>query len=178
MAHNCVISTQAAPWLKKIDSQTTICKTFWYTSYALLVRPLWPSATRMVKCLWFANTSSPSARNSRACCRNSCRRHAAHHLAKGVGSVCRWRREQDHAEQEAHDEISDDETKENKQQWLSPDAILTFTFKTIHNMIQLFLMWKRKPLCLYYFHTLCFWDNVEFMNLRLLVEFTVITFRK
>ena len=26
MAHNRVISTQATAWLKKIDSQTTICK--------------------------------------------------------------------------------------------------------------------------------------------------------
>ena len=26
MPHNCVISSQATAWLKKIDSQTTICK--------------------------------------------------------------------------------------------------------------------------------------------------------
>ena len=25
-SHNCVISNQATPWLKKNDSQTTICK--------------------------------------------------------------------------------------------------------------------------------------------------------
>ena len=29
MAHNSVISAQATPWLKKIDSQTTICKIFY-----------------------------------------------------------------------------------------------------------------------------------------------------
>ena len=34
-AHNRVIYDQETAWLKKIDSQTTICKIFWYASYAL-----------------------------------------------------------------------------------------------------------------------------------------------
>ena len=34
MTHNCEISTQATPWLKKIDSQTIICKILLSLSWA------------------------------------------------------------------------------------------------------------------------------------------------